>query len=146
MPIVTPDVEAHLIARIVALVGGAPPVYVASGDGENITPGPEQPVGGRIKLAHTFVRRYAERRRLFYGGQGREFLCQIVQRFAHDGPDDQRRAAARVKVDALYDAIHLSGGFTAAGGVLYLDIRAIDAPNELQPAYFATNVAVWHNG
>jgi hypothetical protein len=140
MPILTPDVEQDLIARIIVL---APSLgFIASGDKCNISPGPVQEHGGEVKLHHTFVHFYNERRRTHYDGQGRELLVQITSRFARDGYTPQRRAEAAARQRLLYDAIHLSGGWTT-GPRSYLDIRAVDAPNELQPAYFAMNVAVW---
>ena len=143
MPIVTPDVEGHLITRLVAL---APSYFVLTPVLQrNVWPGPEQPPGGSILTKCSFVQWYTEDRELFYGGQGRYFRCQIFRRFGRDGWGPTGRAGAMTEMRAVYDAVHLSGEFTVSG-TSYLDIRAIDAPVEVQPYAMALNVNVWHRG
>ncbi len=139
MAAVTPDVESDLIERLVELV---PSVFNA----RNTFAGEEQRTGGEVPLEATFVRWYGEARQIHYTGQGRELMVQIMRRHAVDGWTPRRRAEAMKKLREVYDAIHLSGGWTSTGGTIYVDIRAVDAPNELPGAYFAINVAVWYRG
>lgn len=138
MPIVTPDVEADFVTRALAL---APSVFIA----KNLVAGAERR-GGTVPQHCAFVRHYTERRRRHYNGQVRELLVQVLQRFALDGWTPAARAAAFAKARAAYDALHTSGAFTGATGAKYLDIVAEAAPNELEPAYFATTFAVWYDG
>lgn len=139
MAAVTPDVEGDLINRLIALV---PSVF----NRRNTFPGEEVPTGGEVPLEAHFVRWYGESRQIHYSGQGRELMVQIQSRHARDGWTPTRRAAAMKRLREVYDAIHLSGGWTATDGTIYVDIRAVDAPNELPSAYFALNVAVWYRG
>lgn len=136
MPIVTPDVEAAFIARAIALV----PTLFST---KTLLPGPEVLIGGVVPAACGFVRHTGERRQLHFSGQRRELGVQLLQRFARDGWTPTRRAEAYTAMRATYDALHLSGPFTVAA-VTYDDIRAVDAPNELQPAYFAMNFSVFY--
>lgn len=142
--IVTPDVENDLIARLVALA--AAHFSVGGSLARNVFPGPVVDEGGEYPLDAWFVHLYSEDRELHYDGQGRYFRVQITRRFARDGWGPIKRAAAMTIMRAVYDAIHLSGGWTAGGGAVYLDIRAVDFPVELQPAYFSMNIHVWHRG
>lgn len=153
MPIVTPDVEAHVIARLVAL---APSLFNTTAGTRNIWPGSEQLVGGNILLESAFVRWYATVHQRSYGAQGRFLPVQILRRFARDGWTPTRRAEAATKMRAAYDAIQTAsietigpegaGSWDAGGGVIYKDMQCVDVPGELEPGYFALNVQVWYRG
>lgn len=136
----TPDVEGDAVAKLIAAL---PSTYKV----DNTFSGPEVREGGAVPLLAAFCKHYGERRQLHYSGQGRELLVQVLRRFARDGWTPQRRSEAVAVMRSTYDALHLSGRFVGAvSGVTYLDIRAVDAPNELEPGYFALNFSFWYRG
>jgi hypothetical protein len=133
------------------LVDRLPLLYNAS-DPElrNVWPGLEQPVGGLVREAASFVRVFAERSRIHSDGQWRELDVQILRRFArqeaHIRHNGGAYAQALEDARATYDSLQLLGAFT--GGVsaaAYFDVRAIAAPQFVDPCYFSLNFTFWLN-
>ena len=139
----TGDVELDLCHRIVAL---RPKDFAIAGTRRNLWPSWELPPDGLIPAGSTFVELTTIRHDVHSDGNGRFLDFQILERFA-SGPSPKERQAARARFFALYDALHMSEGWTGeASGGIYTDIRAIDGPRHLPDSHYVLNVTAWRPG
>lgn len=139
----TPNVAQDVLDRVAELLPGTWDVETADRNG---WAGPELasvPTG--VPMNALFVLFVGERNLIHNDGQFRWFQVQCLIRGARDA-----WAATEVQARALYDAIHLSGPFTA-NGTAYLDLRATNAPayagqGDNGPHYFSVDVDAWFDG
>lgn len=136
----TPDVEADLVAKLVALL---PATLSVSGATRNLWAGPERPTIGVVPRRAVFVIRAGEYRTIYGGGQYRYLGVDVVIRSHLDD-----YAGGEQLARSIYDALHLLGQFTGASGQAYEDVRANDAPEyqgqgDEDPHYWVLPVQLW---
>jgi hypothetical protein len=142
----TGNVELDICARIAELLPAVWRSAATPTQRQNVWDGKEVAAGGDVAEDALFVELITTRHELYEDTQVRYFDFEVLRRFSSKAAAAARRAA-RAESMALYDALHLSGGFVgAATDGEYLDIRAIDSPVFLGDRHYALNVTAWRIG
>jgi hypothetical protein len=141
----TGDVELDLAHRAAELV--ASPDFALTGK-RNLWTSREQPPDGAVGVAATFVELTAGRNQGSNTDAQRAFDLQLLHRFAGSPPPARKAlAAARARMQALYEALHRSGEFVGHdSGARYVEVIALDVPVVLEDRHISLNVTLYRDG